>query len=351
MTEKVSLLSQTKDSFVEFICQQLGKGKEHATLVYEEWFRTGKITGQSPAFSHAQVLLKDILSLTDLSLMAFLDRREDGQTGKILLSTHDKLEIESVLIPMKAGATLCISSQVGCRMGCSFCETGRMGLLRNLSAAEIVNQVFTARFQLNFPVRNLVFMGMGEPFDNYEQVIQAARVLTDPHGFGFGRNHLTISTSGHLEGILRFMHEKGPMPNLAVSINAPNDELRQKLMPLNRKYPLKELHAAMHSFCQVTGREILIGYVLIKDHNDSIEQADELAAYLKGLPVKINLIPYNPQSHDRYQPSSPQTIEAFMQRLRQLGYQALLRQTKGRKIMAGCGQLGNLTLRLALRSR
>lgn len=342
MLEKISLLSHTQASFAQLIRQHLGKGYDHATLIYEEWFRTGQITGSNPAFNNAKQLFQDILALIDLSIPSFIDKRDDGQTGKFLLQTHDGLEIESVLISMQAGGTLCISSQVGCRMGCAFCETGRMGLLRHLTTAEIISQVFIARFRLHFSMRNIVFMGMGEPFDNYEAVMQAVRILSDPHGFGFGRNHLTVSTSGKADGIWRLIEESEPIPNLAVSINAPTDELRQKLMPVNRKYPLSDLYKAMEAFCRHTGRQILIAYVLMKDENDQLEHADQLAVYLKGLSVKINVIPYNAQSHDRYQASSSETIDAFMQRLRQHGYSTLLRQTKGQKIMAACGQLGNL---------
>jgi 23S rRNA (adenine2503-C2)-methyltransferase len=178
--EKTSLLSHTHASFAQLARQQLGKGYDHAILLYEEWFRTGQITGCHPAFNNAKNLLQDLVNLVDLSILPFKDKREDGQTGKFLLQTHDSLEIESVLIPMQAGGTLCISSQVGCRMGCAFCETGRMGLLRHLTTAEIISQVFIARFHLHFAMRNIVFMGMGEPFDNYDQVMQAVRILNDP---------------------------------------------------------------------------------------------------------------------------------------------------------------------------
>ncbi len=324
---------------------RLGKGFQHAELVYEEWCRTGKLTGHHPAFKNAQALLQEIIALTDFSALSLSSEQTDGKTGKFLLKTTDGLEIESVLIPMQAGGTLCVSSQVGCRMGCAFCETGRMGLLRNLKPEEIVSQLFVARFLLNFSVRNIVFMGMGEPFDNYDAVIQAFRILTDPHGFGFGPNHLTISTSGCIDGIYRLMNENGPLPNLAVSLNAPTDELRCKLMPITRKYPLSMLYEAIKAFCSQTGRQVLIAYVLIKGQNDSLAHADQLAHYLRGLDVKINLIPYNPQSNDRYQPPEQPILEAFTAHLRNQGYYTLLRQTKGQKIMAACGQLGNLELK------
>lgn len=323
----------------------LGKGRRHAMVVYEEICRHGTPPAGHPAFKNCPRLLEDILNLTGLPEISLPDRQTDGQTAKFLLKTHDNLEIESVLIPMQSGGTLCISSQVGCRMGCTFCETGRMGLIRNLTTEEIVSQVFAARHLLKHQVRNVVFMGMGEPFDNYDAVMRAARVLMDPMGFGFGKKNITVSTSGCVEGILRFIEEGLDTPNLAVSINAPKDEIRNKLMPVNRKHNMQKLYEAMQAYCRKTGRQILAAYVLIKEVNDSLEYADKLAEYLSGLDVKINLIPYNPQSCDRFQPPELAVLEAFAERLRGRGYYTLLRVTKGRSIMAGCGQLGNLKLR------
>lgn len=246
---------------------------------------------------------------------------------------------------MQAGGTLCVSSQVGCRLGCAFCETGRMGLLRNLTPAEIISQVYIAKHHLKFNMRNIVFMGMGEPFDNYEAVIQAVRILTDARGLAFGKRHLTISTSGMAEGIVRFTAETGEMPNLAVSITAPEDALRNKLMPINRKHNLQELYHAMLVYNQKTGREILIAYVLLQNTNDTLEHAEQLAKYLTGLSVKINVIPYNQQTHDRFTAPDCAVIDAFVERLRALGYYTLRRGTKGQQIMAACGQLGNLELK------
>lgn len=339
------ILAYTHASFVDEIYSALGKGRTHASLVYQEYFRTGKITGEDPAFNNAQTLLEEIKRHIDLKMPVLVDNRHDGMTGKFLLKTSNQLEIESVLIPMQAGGTLCISSQVGCRMGCAFCETGRMGLLRNLTPDEIVSQVFTAQHLLKFSMRNIVFMGMGEPFDNYDNVMEAVKILNDPMGFGFGRNHMTISTSGCIEGIEKLMTEGEYAPNLAVSINAPNDELRNRLMPVNKKHRLADLHSAMKRYCEQTGREILIAYVLMKDQNDSLEHAEQLANYLAGLSVKINIIPYNAQSRDRFQAPEEAVLEAFTRYLREKGYYTLLRLTKGSKIMAACGQLGNLELR------
>lgn len=346
---KVPILALTQQAYIDTFVSRLGKGSRHAGLAYEEWYRTGAIQGRDSTFQNAQPILQALIEQTDITLPEVTKVDSDGETTKFLLRTHDRLEIESVLIPMQAGGTLCISSQVGCRMGCTFCETGRMGLLRNLTTEEIISQVFIARFHLGLQVRNIVFMGMGEPLDNYDQVIQAVKILSDPHGLGFGIRQLTISTSGKIEGIYQLLNEKGFIPNLAVSVNAPTDEMRNRLMPVNRKHDMKALYDAMKTFCDQTNREILAAYVLIHGENDTLEHADQLAAYLKGLSVKINLIPYNPQSHDRYQASLQETIEAFNARLRDHGYFTLLRQTKGQPIMAACGQLGNVALRAQLR--
>ncbi|PJD95766.1 MAG: 23S rRNA (adenine(2503)-C(2))-methyltransferase RlmN [Parachlamydia sp.] len=345
MPNKIPLLAHTEQSFTKAVHALLGKGKLHASLLYQEFFRTGLLSGSQLAFKNAQALRAAILDLTEVSLLPLAKQTADGKTGKFLLKTHDDLEIEAVQIPMQSGGTLCISSQVGCRMGCAFCETGRMGLLRNLTVEEILAQVFVARHQLHFAFRNIVFMGMGEPLDNYDAVMQAVQILNDPKGFGFGRRRMTISTSGCVDGIEKLTQLKGQAPNLAVSINAPTDELRNLLMPVNRKYDLKTLHEAMSAYCTFTGRQILIAYVLLKDQNDQLEHAALLADFLKGLNVKINLIPYNAQSRDRFQPPASEKLEAFTHYLRAQGYYTLLRMTKGEEIMAACGQLGNLKLR------
>jgi 23S rRNA (adenine2503-C2)-methyltransferase len=346
MTNSISIFSHTYHSFCDEIHKRLGKGQVHAGLIYEEFFRTGKVTASSKAFANAKSLLHAILALVDFTpIQPSCGQKSDGFTGKILLKTHDHLEIETVLIPMHSGGTLCVSSQVGCRMGCAFCETGKMGLLRNLTVLEIVSQVFIARHHLNFDMRNIVFMGMGEPFDNYDNVMQAVKVLSDPKGLGFGSRHITISTSGCVDKIRQFALEGDWTPNLAVSVNASTDEERNRLMPVNKRFDMQQLYEGMDFYCSTTKKQILAAYVLLKDRNDTLEHADRLAAYLKGLDVKVNLIPYNPQTRDRFSAPDPQVINAFVLRMREHGYRTLLRATKGQQIMAACGQLGNVKLR------
>lgn len=342
------ILRHTQHSFSEEVQRRLGKGKVHAAKIYSHWCKKGEFPPLSVFEPQAHKLIEQILSFTDASLPREAGRNEEYATVKFLLAVEGGMQTESVLIPMDSGQTICLSSQIGCRMGCSFCETGRMGLLRHLKAEEIVAQVAHAKHILKAPVRNIVFMGMGEPLDNYEEMLLAVKVLTDPSGFGFGPSRITISTSGKVDALYRFIEDMDPAINLAVSVNAPSDPIRQKLMPVNRKWNMEALKKAMEAYCAHPRREILAEYVLIDGMNVSLEHADLLAEYLKGLKVRINLIPYNPQSNDRFQPPPTDIIEAFAKRLRDLGYQTLFRRTKGRQIMAACGQLGNLELKKKL---
>jgi 23S rRNA (adenine2503-C2)-methyltransferase len=217
-----------------------------------------------------------------------------------------------------------------------------------LSCAEIVAQLFWARFVLAKGVRNIVFMGMGEPFDNYDAVMQAIAVMTDAGGLGLGSSRITISTSGNVDAILRMSEEADPALNLAVSVNAPSDTIRNRIMPVNRQWNMGELKSAMQKYCTHPRREIFIEYVLLQGINDSLEAADQLAEYLRGIRVKVNLIPYNPQTRDRFAPPNMQQRETFLKRMRDHGYQTSLRGTKGQQIMAACGQLGNVDVRRKL---
>jgi len=337
----ISIFSHTHNSFSEAVRSRLGRGGVHAGILYQMWFRSGALS-HDPAFNNAQVLRQAILEVTDFSLPKVIKEQGDEDTKKFLLETDDSLSIEMVFITTQARGTLCISSQVGCRMGCAFCETGRMGLQRNLSTKEIVSQLFVARFVLKLKFSNVVFMGMGEPFDNYDNVIEALRILRDPRGFAFGSHQITISTSGHVKGIQRLIDESDISVNLAVSVNAPDDTLRRKLMPINRKYDMQSLHDVMHQYCVRTGRQILIAYVLLDGVNASIDHADALANFLRDLNVRVNLIACNPQRHGHFKAPNLSHIEAFKKRLRQHGYQTLLRPSRGQNIMAGCGQLGRV---------
>jgi len=276
----------------------------------------------------------------------------DG-TRKWLLRFADGQEVESVHIPEAARGTLCVSSQVGCTLTCRFCHTGTQRLVRNLSAAEIVGQVMLARDQLGeWPapdadrqLTNLVMMGMGEPLYNYDNVAKALRIVMDGEGIAISKRRITLSTAGVVPAMRRCGEELGV--NLAVSLHAVSDALRDELVPLNRKYPLAELLAACRDYPGVhNARRITFEYVLLKDVNDSPADAREMARLLKGIPAKVNLIPFNPWPGAPFACSPPEAIERFAQILFEGGLTAPVRQPRGQDIMAACGQLKSASERL-----
>ncbi|GAB4186222.1 MAG: hypothetical protein Tsb0015_03850 [Simkaniaceae bacterium] len=313
-------------------------------MLYTDFMKKGVFCIDERYQRQSFPLLYDILKLTNSYYPQNVKIQEEGAIKKSIITLKEGLQIESVLIPMKNSGTLCISSQVGCKKACRFCETGRMGLLKNLEVEEIITQVFIARFIFNFSFRNIVFMGMGEPFDNFASVKKAIDILTDPGGMAFGASRITVSTSGAVDKIYAMMEEI-PSVHLAVSVNAPNDEIRTKIMPINRKWNMQKLKKAMRDYNVRKNKPILIEYVLLKDINDRLEHARELAAYLEGLDVKVNIIPYNPQTNDLFSPPPESQIHDFLKELRKAGFYTLLRNTKGRSIQAGCGQLGNVLLK------
>ena len=290
----------------------------------------------------------------DLRVPTISTSLAEGPTTKFCLTIDGGLETESVIIPLRGSSgrtriTLCVSSQVGCAMGCTFCETAQMGLMRNLSASQIVAQWHAARFQLDAAIDNIVFMGMGEPMDNFDAVEQALVVLTDHLGAAIAASRITISTVGHLPGIARMaelMQRRGLRQlNLAVSVNAPNDAIRSEIMPINRSAPMRELMQAMLEWQSRTGRGILIEYVLIPGVNDSQENADELCAYLKPLWCRVNVIPYNPRRDSPWPAPQEGHVQQFVERIIANGQYAKRRYTTGRSVMAACGQLGNAAIR------
>lgn len=350
MAQLLSIFSLTEDAYSSAVLARLGKGEIYAAKVYSEWFKKGKIDLDAAWIEpQARSLVENILAITDFFSAPVTSCKEEGQIRKFLLKYEGGFESESVILPMNFGNTLCVSSQIGCRMGCSFCQTGKMGLLRSLTVEEIVFQVFAAKFLVGSSIRNIVFMGMGEPFDNYEVVMQAISVISSPKGIGIPFSKITVSTSGRVEEIYRFAKDADPRLKLAVSLNAPNDQIRAKIMPVNHQFDLSSLKSAMQEYCKDPRREILIEYVLLDGINDSLLAAEQVAEYLQGLRVRINLIPYNAQTKGPFSPPSQEKLEAFQRYLKGKGYCALVRITRGRSIMAACGQLGNRDIRKSLR--
>lgn len=336
----ISIFSHTAAEFAEAHTILHGKGKLHALQLYRQFMKKGIWEESDPMFKNAGHLFEKISNSTDRELLSVSSLLEEGDTVKLILSTPDGFLIESVVIPMQHGKTLCVSSQVGCRMGCTFCETGRMGLLRNLEPSEIVRQVYHAHIHLGHAINNIVFMGMGEPFDNYDSVMKAIDILTDQNGLAFGMGNITVSTSGKLEAVYRLAEDQARGINLAISLNAVQSDLRSKLMPHNRKEGLDAIYKAIFNYNQKKNREVLVGYVLMKGINDSLEHAQSLVEFLQGLRIKVNLIPYNPQRNDRFKRPEEIAIERFSNHLQAAGLKVLYRKTKGTSIMAACGQLG-----------
>ena len=271
-----------------------------------------------------------------------------GNTSKAVLRLADGLEIECVRIPMPPdGATLCISSQVGCKMGCTFCETGRMGLLRNLSASEIISQVVVARSVLGWKIKNIVYMGMGEALDNVEAVIQSLRVFNDTRGFNIGQQRMTVCTVGHKAGIERLAQLGWPRLNLALSLNAGFDTTRSSLMPVNKKTPIRELVDAVLAYWPRKNFVLAVNYCLMPGINDGREEASQVAKFCAdvGGRALINLIPYNPGNVPMTTAPTEADVARFIAWLEEDGAMVRRRKTKGRDVMGACGQLGNVALR------
>jgi len=275
-----------------------------------------------------------------------------GATSKVVLRLADGLEVESVRIPMgRDRYTLCVSSQVGCKMGCTFCETGRMGLLRHLRADEIVAQLLVARHRLGWSIRNVVFMGMGEALDNADELVSALRILNDPAGLAIAQERMTVCTVGHLRGIARLEREGMRRLNLSISLNAARDDLRRELMPIHRRSDLAALQRALKAYRPRRNFALGVNYCLLPGINDSRRDATHVAAFCAPLGrVLVNVIPYNPGSTPIARAPRDWEVERFIGWLREEGLPVRQRVTKGRPLMAACGQLGNPSARAGRRA-
>jgi 23S rRNA (adenine2503-C2)-methyltransferase len=266
--------------------------------------------------------------------------QRDGTT-KFLFQLRDGATVETVLMRHDYGNSVCVSTQVGCRMGCTFCASTLGGLIRNLSAGEIVEQIMAVQRMLDREgarVSSVVLMGSGEPLENYEPSLRFVDIITDPHGLKIGARHITVSTSGLVPAIRRLADEKRQI-TLAISLHAPNDELRSSLMPINRAWNVETLLEAARYYFEQTGRRISFEYALIGGVNDQLVHARELAERVKGLPCHINLIPVNYVPERNWKRSSKEDIQAFVKELNRLGVNATVRREMGSDIAAACGQL------------
>ncbi len=265
----------------------------------------------------------------------------DG-TVKYLFKLPDGNCIESVVMRYHHGLTICISSQVGCRMGCRFCASTIGGLYRSLTAGEILNQVIFAQKDLGERISNIVIMGIGEPLDNYDNIVKFLRNVNDEHGLNIGLRHITLSTCGIVPNIKKLADEDMPI-TLTISLHGPNDDIRESIMPINKKYKIAELMDACKYYFEKTGRRISFEYSLINGVNDSLKNADELAKLIKPLHAHVNLIPVNNVEERDYKQGTKDEINGFMKRLTDLGINATIRRELGSDISASCGQLRKKT--------
>jgi len=318
----------------------LGKERYRAVQVMK-WMHQGL----TDSFQHMTNLSKAFrLELAERARIEFpevltVSRSDDG-TKKFLLGLEDGLCVESVLIPEEDHDTLCLSTQVGCAMGCRMCRTAKMGLMRNLTAGEMVSQLLAVRREVpGIKVRNVVFMGMGEPLANFSNTVKAVRILTHPNGPGISWRRLTVSTCG-LAPRIRELGEEVRV-KLAVSLNGVTDEQRNAIMPVNRTYPLSELLSALKEYPLHRQDRITIEYVAIKGFNDSDADARQLVRILNPIRAKVNLIPLNEGSAEGLEPSRPERVQRFQEILMSRSLIAIIRRSRGRDILAACGQLAS----------
>ncbi len=318
-------------------CIEKGYKPFKAEQIYD-WLYRKRVTSfmeMTNIKKEVREILKKDLTFTQLKVLKI---EKDKDVHKYLFELIDKSKVEAVLMFHDYGNSLCISTQVGCNMGCTFCESGRLKKVRNLNIEEMVLQYLQIEKLEKKKITHVVLMGIGEPFDNYENVITFIHILNEGKGIGLGSRHITVSTCGIIPKIENFI-EDGKQVNLAISLHAPTDELRTKIMPINKAYPLKELMKVLQKYIQKTNRRLTFEYIMLQGVNDTKKCAYELVNLVKNMNCYINLIPYNETSHIDYKKSSSDSILAFYDILKKEHIQVTIRKEFGSKVSAACGQL------------
>ena len=331
-----NLFGLTRSDLEEYFLS-IGEKKFKALQVYE-WLYQKKVW-DIDLFSNIKKEIREKLKNDfTLDFIKIEKKQEEDLTKKYLFRLIDDEFIEAVVMRHDYGISICVSSQVGCNMGCRFCESGRLKKQRNLTSYEMVEQILLIEKDLGVRISSVVIMGIGEPLDNYDNVIDFVRIINDAKGLQIGSRHITLSTCG----IVPKIYELAKFPlqiNLAISFHAPTDELRNKLMPVNKVYSIPILIKAIRDYLQVTSRRVTIEYVMLNNVNDSIECARALADLFRGMNIYVNLIPYNETNHLEFRRSSKNKIRAFYDELKRLGINVTIRKEFGSKIDAACGQL------------
>ena len=328
-----NLLGVTKEELEQYFLD-IGEKKFKATQIFE-WLYQKRVFNIDE-FSNIKKEIRERLK-NDFNLH-FIEIEEDELTKKYLFRLHDQEFVEAVIMMHDYGTSICISSQVGCNMGCRFCESGRQKKIRNLEAYEMVEQILVVEKDLGVRISSVVIMGIGEPLDNFDNIISFIKIINDAKGIQIGARHITLSTCGLVPKI----YELAKLPiqiNLAISFHAPNDTLRNELMPVNKVYSIPLLLKAIQDYLQVTSRRVTIEYVMLNNVNDSKECAIELAKLFQGMNIYVNLIPYNETNHLEFKRSSKNKIQEFYDTLKKAGINVTIRKEFGSNIQAACGQL------------
>lgn len=323
--------SETEEYF-----KSIGENPAKAAILFDYIYRRngGNIT--PPQFSER--VNKQLSRDFTIQLPEVVERLESEDTAKLLLKLSDGEFVETVLMRQHFGGSVCVSTQVGCAMGCAFCQSGRLKRRRNLLAEEMVGQVLAIQREFNVRITNVSVMGIGEPFDNFDNVRRFCEILTAPKGLEIGEKHITVSTCGLVPEIYKYADLSHPC-NLAISLHAPNDELRSELMPINRRYPLSELIKAAEYFSVKANRRVTLEYIMLDGMNDLPEHAQQLAELIGERSFYVNIIPYNPTESDEFRKSTHESIMAFYDVLKKNRIGVTMRREFGSELKAACGQL------------
>lgn len=312
--------------------------KKFKALQVFEWLYEKKVS----SFFSMTNIKKDLQEKLDqdfsFRMIKIQKKQEDKDTKKYLFKLFDDNYVEAVLMQHDYGLSVCVSSEVGCNMGCAFCESGRLKKVRNLGSYEMVQQIMLIEEDIKKRISSVVIMGIGEPLDNYDNVMDFVKIINDPKGLAIGARHITLSTCGIIPKMKELMKENLQI-NLAVSLHAPNTQLRDKLMPINKAYKLNDLMDTIKEYIYETNRRVTIEYIMLNDVNDNETQALELASLLKGMNVYVNLIPYNETNHIEFKRANKEKILKFYDILKKKGINVTIRREFGSNIDAACGQL------------
>ena len=318
-----------------FVCN--GEKKFKALQVFE-WLYDKRVKSFKEMSNIKKELQEKLEKDFSMKMIKIQKKQEDNLTKKYLFKLIDDNYIEAVLMEHDYGLSICVSSQVGCNMGCKFCESGRLKKVRDLETYEMVEQILLIEAEIQKRIDSVVIMGIGEPLDNYDNVLDFIKIINDPKGVAIGARHITLSTCGIIPKI-KELAEEDLQINLAISLHAPNTQLRNKLMPVNKAYPLKDLIKEIKEYIDKTNRRVTIEYIMLRDVNDNEAQALELASLLKGMNVYVNLIPYNETNHIEFKRAMKTQVMKFYDVLKKNGINVTIRKEFGSKIDAACGQL------------